>query len=406
MILFDGPFSKFISLILRIPNSPISPKSYDEFINDQRTEVILFMGPFSFKRPIIAITGSAGKTTTKEMIYSILKRQWKVFKSKENMNYYLATVKHKRRIRPFHQAVVLEYGILKFHDLTFHCRTIQPNIGVITNVGTAHIGNLGGSIMGIARAKSELIKGMNPQGMLFLNRDDINSKLLQKKNYKGKILTIGFQKGADYRAEAIQYGNGGMSFKVKLNRKKHSFFIPIWGKHNVYNALFAIAVAHQLAFSPKVIKDGLQLFKRTKRRLVVSQLGKRVKVIDDTYSANPDAMKASIDVLCKIGTNTKMVCLGSMLEMGTYTVKAHQEVGRYLASKKVDFIYTFGKDAKHIGIAARNAGFPKERIKHFRQRNRLHQHLLKNIGAGATLLVKGSNGMKMNKTVTFLKRNL
>lgn len=364
------------------------------------------MALLPFERPVIAITGSAGKTTTKEMIFSILNKQWKVFKSEENLNSYFATAIHKRKIRPFHQAAVLEYGIVRFHDLTRHCRIIQPNMGVITNVGSAHIGNLTGSVLGVARAKSELIKGMNPKGMLFLNWDDPNSKLLERKGYKGKIFTIGFQKGADYRAEDIHYGDRGMSFTLKLNRNHYRFFIPVWGNHNVYNALFAIAVAHQLHFSPGMIKDGLHSFQRMKRRLTVSRIGNRIRIIDDTYSANPEAMKAAIDVLCQVGKEERIVCLGSMLEMGTYAVKAHQEVGRYIVSKKVNFIYTFGKDAKHIGIAAKEAGFPNERIKHFHQRNDLHQHLIKVIRPGTTLLVKGSNGMKMNQTVRFLKKKL
>src|SRR5699024_4680046 len=178
-------------------------------------------------------------------------------------------------------------------------------------------------------------------------------------------------------ATAIRYGTSGMHFTVPLRRKRYPFFIPIWGKHNVINALFAIAVADRLCIPPRQMQVGLQAIPRISRRITLHRVGHQVQLIDDTFSANPEATTAAIDVLCQIGQKKeKIACLGSMLDMGTYTFKAHQQVGNYLAKKKIDRIYTFGKEAKIIGEVAKKAGMSVHRIHHFKTRSAMHRHLI------------------------------
>lgn len=208
------------------------------------------------ERPIIAVTGSAGKSTTKEMIASILKNRWNIYKSRANLNHYRATQKHKQKIKNWHQGIVLEYGMGGKGSITKHCNTIKPTIGVITNIGTAHVGYFGGKVTGIAREKSKLIKGMKQNGILLLNADDPNSRLLDITGFTGKIVKIGYKQKADYFASNIQYVDKGMTFETNLDRKKYSFFIPIFGFHHISNALFAIAVSHQLGFNAEDIKKG------------------------------------------------------------------------------------------------------------------------------------------------------
>ncbi|MBO8162906.1 MAG: UDP-N-acetylmuramoyl-tripeptide--D-alanyl-D-alanine ligase [Brevibacillus sp.] len=356
-----------------------------------------------FKRPIVAITGSAGKTTTKEMLASILRIRKKVFKSIQNRNTWMNTRKYKQQISASHRAVVLEYGMLRAGQIKKHCQYIQPNIGVVTNVGTAHIGNFGGRIIGVARAKSELIRYMNQRGALFINADDANSRLLRTRPFKGRIYKVGIHNPANFKATNIQHEAGGVSFDISLQGNVHTFYIPVPGEHNVYNALFAIGVAHCLGYSPADIRTGLKRFARPKRRLSTYRGRDGVTVVDDTYSANPNAVKAAIDVLVQ-HQGKKIAVLGSMLEMGKYVVRGHKNVGRYLADKGVDYLFTIGNSARHIKRGAVEAGFPAANAIHCRTRKELHRHLLQAIEPNTMVLVKGSHKMNMDRTASFLRK--
>lgn len=357
-------------------------------------------------RPIIAITGSAGKSTTKEMIASILERKLKIYKSNLNYNAYWVTKKHKKKINKSHEAIVLEYGMGSKGSIRKHCQAIQPNIGIITNVGTAHIGNFDNKIEGVAKGKSELIAGMKQDGMLFLNADDANSKLLTIQDFKGKIFTVGKMKNADYKATDIRYFKDGMLFSVSLENKQVPFYIPILGEHHVTNALFAIAVSHQLGISLKDIQEGLKLFYKMNRRLTVHKLSKDVMVIDDTYSANPNATRAALDVLDHLNSKNKVVILGSMLELGEFSQEGHSQVGEYLANKNISNLYTIGKEAETIGKVAVENGLPIEKVKHFQTRKELHLLLKNTIKDDTIILLKGSRKMEMDKTVQFLLNTL
>lgn len=353
-------------------------------------------------RPMIAITGSAGKTTAKEMLASILQTRWNVFKSVGNLNFYNHTMMYKRQITPQHQAVVLEYGMSGPGQIKRHCKIIQPNIGIITNVGSAHIGNFGGDVRKLAAAKSELIHYMKPTGMLVLNRDDENSKHLLTTGFKGTKVMVGLSEGSDYRATAVQYRSSGMSFRVLKDGHNSEFFIPIYGRHHVYNALAAIAVAHRLGFRANEIRVGLRRYQRPIRRLQVHKLVQGITVIDDSYSANPHASKAAIDVLDQVGARTNILVLGTMLAMGSYSAKGHRDVGQYAARKRIHRLYTFGHGAKSASTAAVAAGLPASQVRHFTVREALHRDLIKQIQPGTTILIKGSHAMNMKDTVSFL----
>ncbi|UNC92315.1 UDP-N-acetylmuramoyl-tripeptide--D-alanyl-D-alanine ligase [Candidatus Contubernalis alkaliaceticus] len=355
------------------------------------------------KIPTIAITGSAGKTTTKEMISSILETKFKIFKSKRNRNFVRCTKNHAKMIKPWHQAVVLEFGMGKGNTGKMHCSYIQPNIGIITNVGSAHFGMFGNNIILTAKAKSELIKYMKPEGILYINNDDVNSKLLQTKDFKGKIFSVGIKNNSDYQAVNIKYLAQGMSFQVKLYNKSEVFFIPSFGRHNVINALFAIAVCHYLKLPPSKMKSGLKKYKIPVRRINRYELPNGLVIIDDSYSANPEATKAAIDVLVELGKNQKkVVIIGSMLELGKYTVKGHMKVGKYLARNKVDKILTFGNEARCIKKGAIKAGFTASNILLFRNRDKMHAGLQKLIEPNTVILLKGSKLMEMHKTLDYL----
>jgi UDP-N-acetylmuramoyl-tripeptide--D-alanyl-D-alanine ligase len=356
------------------------------------------------EKPIIAVTGSAGKTMVKTMISAILRERWVVFESKDYYNTVDKTLAHADEIDYIHRAAVLEYGMAFPGAITEHCQIIQPNIGVITNVGLAHIGNFEGKVELLAAAKSELIKGMHPAGILLLNADDSNSKLLDTKNYKGKILTIGIKTKADYIAQNINYSDNGMTFTIKLQGNQYSFSIPVFGEHNIYNALCAIGVADRLGFLPTEMQTGLQTMKKPNHRLAVHRLKDGITVIDDTVHSHPPAVKAAIEVLMHLAKQKKMVILGSMPELGERTYQEYKDIGQYIAGKKIDFLYTFGKSSVHIGEDAIKAGYPADRVKHYKQSylRVMHRELVQSIEPGLTILVKGASRLNMFETVQFL----
>jgi len=356
------------------------------------------------KKPVIAVAGSSGKTTTKEMIASILKTRWKIYKSAANRNNRQHMMKHASQIKPYHRAAVLEFGMSYPGHLRQSCHIIQPNMAIVTMVGTAHIGNVGGSIAALIKAKSDIIKNMKPTGKLFLNADDRNSRRLNMGHFRGKIIKVGINHDADYKAENVRYIKHGMTFNVQLNQNRHDIFIPIFGEHNVYNALFAIAVSDQLGFSPEEIKKGLKSYPRPPHRLRIYRLKSGSLLIDDTFNANPNSVKAAIDVLSHVGHTKNISVLGNMSELGKYSRRGHKEVGRHLAKRNVTNLLTYGEKARLIGNEAIVHGFPRQNIKHSSTRQRLHRHLKNIVKPGSTILVKGSHDQKMIQTVKYLQK--
>lgn len=362
------------------------------------------MHTLRLNRPVIAVTGSAGKSTTKEMLASILSTRWRIFKSKENRNIFRDTARYAGQIKPYHQAAVLEYGMIYPGRIKRHCQYIEPNIGIITMIGSAHIGNFKG-LNGLIEAKAELIRHMNQKGILFLNADDRNSRRLPVSEFGGKIIRVGIRSKADYQALRLKYRKQGMSFTVMLRGKQHGLYVPVPGVHNVYNALFAVAVADRLGFTPREIRKGLSRFRQMERRLRVYRLADRVKLIDDTFSANPGADKAAVDVLCRLGRGRKIAVLGSMLELGRFSERAHKSVGRYAVRRSVQYLATYGKGAEQIGRGAVQVGMKPAHVRHFTARSRLHRYIVSQIKPGDTILVKGSHELHMDKTVSFLRKH-
>lgn len=363
-------------------------------------------------RPVIAITGSSGKTTTKEMIAAILQKRWnmfksnqngndiwviqsryKIFKSIQNGNDVWYTSQYAEQIDSSYQAVVLEYGLRYPGDITKHCKLIQPNIGIITNVGSAHIGNFNGQgKSAIAAAKSELISGMKPDGLLLLNADDPNSKLLDTTGFKGEIILIGLGQECNYYAEQIIYTDTGMRFQVKIDGVNYTFTIPFFGKHHVYNALFAIAITHRLGCTVGEIQHGLETFCKNYPdyfQMNVRRFKHEISLMFYTYSSKTCAMKAAVDVLVNIGTEETVAFLGDMLGLGDYSIQEHKEVGCYIAARNVAQLYTFGTDGKYIGEGAIEAGFPADKVMHICFNEQLINTLKEKLQPKTTFLIMG-----------------
>lgn len=353
------------------------------------------------ERPVIAITGSAGKTTTKAFLASILAKKWNVFESKDYWNTTDHTKKHAAEIQASHEAVVLEYGMAYPGVITEHCSIIQPNISIVTNIGKAHVGNFGGDVKKVAHAKSELIHGMDQEGILVVNKDDANSTYLETQKFKGRIITIGVNSDADYRAYDVHFGDNGMNFKMELQGKEMMFFIPILGEHHVYNALNAIAVADYLGVAPLDIKLGL-LFRKPPRRLTIYNCRDNITLLDDTVHSHPEGVRAAIDVLSNVGKHRKIAIIGQMRELGDLREEEYRKVGEYVYQQEIDILITYGFRTDDIGAQAKAKGFPPENVYHFTNKDKLHDLLAEIIEKDDTILVKGASKTNMFETVKFI----
>jgi len=275
----------------------------------------------------------------------------------------------------------------------------------VTNIGLAHVGNFDGDVRGVAKAKSELIHGMDQQGLLILNKDDDNSRYLETQQFKGKMLTVGIKSDADYRAYDLQYKDIGMSFKMKLHGQEIELYIPILGEHHVYNALNAVAVADYLGFSPLDIQAGLN-FKKPPRRLTIYNLRDDITVIDDTVHSHPQGVRAAIDVLTNIAKKRKVAIIGQMRELGVLREEEYRKVGEYIYKVGIDEFITYGFRTDEMSNAAIEMGMDPSKVHHFINKDALHALLDKLIQPHDTILVKGASKTNMFETVKYLDQTL
>lgn len=348
--------------------------------------------------PIIAITGTSGKTTTKEMLFSILSTKYKTFKSFQNGNDVWFTSQYVNQIDPTYESIVLEYGMTKKGDIKKHCKLIKPNFGIITNIGEAHIGSFPNGIEGIAAVKSELLEHMDENGTFFLNMDDPYSNLIPINRFKGNIITIGFTAISDYVASDIRPDKHGTWFSVILDEQVVPFFIHAYGKHNVANALFAIAVSYKLGFSIEQIQLGLRIYEKPYGRFAVNYLKNGIVIIDDTFNTKPSSMKAALDTLSEMPQSTKIAVLGCMNDLGSHSTELHKEIGKYFSKTTINYLYTIGVEAKIIQLEAINAGVSPNRTLHFDSKEQLLEYFLNIEPMHTAILFNGYS--KINKIIS------
>lgn len=351
-----------------------------------------------FLVPFVGITGSVGKTSTKDMIASVLKQNYNVLKTEGNLNNEIGVPLTIFNMDNSHEVAVLEMGMSGAGEISRLSAIIKPDVAVITNVGMSHIEKLG-SRQNILKAKMEILEGLNKNGLVVLNGDDA---LLagMKDLLKFRTVLYGIDEGVDYQASNINsHGENGIYFDIKIGGREYTVHIPVPGVHNVHNALAAIAVGCELRIPMTEVIKGIEEFSPTKMRMdIVTVNG--IKIINDVYNASPQSMEAALGVLKEIGCNsTKTAVLGDMLELGDWAQKAHYDVGKYAASAGIDRVVTIGRNAKHIADGARDGGCSAERIKSFDSNHEALEYLKCVISPGDVILVKGSRGMKMEELV-------
>ncbi|WP_162523548.1 UDP-N-acetylmuramoyl-tripeptide--D-alanyl-D-alanine ligase [Calorimonas adulescens] len=352
------------------------------------------------KVKVIAITGSTGKTTTKNFVTSVLSQKYKVLSNIGNYNNQIGLPLTLVDIDETHDIAVLEMGMNSFGEIRNLSDIARPDVAIITNIGTAHIGNLG-SRENILKAKLEITEFFGEDNIAYFNGDD---DLLNKVNGNYRILYFGFNEKNDIQAFNIKSNKqDGMEFDVRYKGDIKHFMTKIPGKHNILNALPAIAAGYNFGMKYEDIFDGLAGTVNEKMRLkLISVNG--ISIIDDTYNANPDSVKAAIDYLIDISTNRrKVVILGDMLELGEYTVKAHEEIGEYCHLSGIDLLIAYGDYSKHIVDSAVNSGMRPGDVFYYQNKQELFRSLKTIVKPGDVILVKGSRGMKMDEIVDYLE---
>jgi UDP-N-acetylmuramoyl-tripeptide--D-alanyl-D-alanine ligase len=349
-----------------------------------------------FDIPLVGITGSVGKTSTKDMIACVLQQKFNILKTSGNFNNHIGLPLSVMNLEKEHEAAVLEMGMSGLGEISYLTRIAKPDIAVITNIGMSHIEKLG-SKQNILKAKMEIMEGLPHSGVVILNGDD--SLLYGLKGYlKYKTVYYGTEEGLDLQAYNVKtMGESGTCFEVTIGNRDYKIHIPVPGTHNVYNALAAMAVGLQMGVPVESMIKGIASYSSAKMRLdIVNHKG--YKVINDAYNASPQSMESAIDVLRDTSEGNRTIAvLGDMLEMGEWAYKAHLGVGKYVASKDINYLVTVGENGKNIASGALEAGIPTERVFSFKDNDEVKKFLEGFVEEGDFILVKGSRGMKMEE---------
>lgn len=352
------------------------------------------------KGPLVAITGSAGKTTTKEMLASILERIGPGLKTAGNFNNLIGLPLTLMKLQPDDQWAVLEMGTSALGEIERLTEIARPTIGVITNVGAAHLETLAG-LDGVARAKGELVAGLQG-GVAVVNLDDPRVAVLPIANGVKK-LTYGLAEEADIRAEAIVEEDNRLGFTLVTRSARRPVILSIPGRHNVHNALAAAAAATELSVTIDDIVGGLEAFRPVAGRMNLFPLTCGGLVLDDCYNSNPLSATAALDALKKLdGRGRRIAVLGDMLELGPAAQELHRELGEKAAAV-ADLLIAVGSFSEAVCAGAVKAGMNSDRVERLGSAGDAATLLQDILRPGDLILVKGSRGVKLEQVVEILK---
>jgi UDP-N-acetylmuramoyl-tripeptide--D-alanyl-D-alanine ligase len=345
-------------------------------------------------RPLIAVTGSAGKTTTKEAIAHLLASRFRVHKSEGNFNNHFGLPLMLLKLEPEHDLAVVELGMSHLGEITALAQLAQPNIGVVTNVAPVHL-EFFKSIDEIARAKYELVESLPASGVAVLNADDQYVSQFGR-DFKGEVITYGLKPESTIRAENVEpRGENGSIFEIIVGEDRVRATLPLVGSHNVHNALAAVAVAVKNGLSLKKAADALAGLTPADKRGQVVRIG-NITVINDCYNSNPKALAAMVDALAAMPARRRIVVAGEMLELGPQAEIMHRESGQHMADKGIDVVVGVRGLATHIAAAAREAGVTSRFVATPEEAG---EWLARETDDGDVILLKASRGVKLEKAL-------
>lgn len=382
----------------RLPETLRGDKFYIE-VPDTRLALRALASAYRdrFPIPFVQITGSVGKTTTKEMISAVLGVKLHVHKTPENFNNDIGTPLTLLGLAPEHEAAVIETGMNHFGEIRYLGEMVRPDIAVISNIGDAHVEFLG-SRQGILQAKCEILDNLKAEGLLVLNGDDA---LLDTVQAPFRTVRCGQSEHCQARiTELIDHGVEGITCAVHTEKDVYPLSIPAPGEHMAYSASMAVAVAEELGLSREEIIRGVGTYKPAGSRMRVARLrGKRL-ILDDCYNASPQSVTAALEVLAKTECGRKVAVLGDMGELGGLTDQAHYNMGALAAMLGVDLVAAIGEKAVRIADGTAESGGS---VLHFSTKEEALPELLELLGPDTAMLVKASHAMRFEWLVEQLK---
>lgn len=357
-----------------------------------------------FNIPVVAVTGSNGKTTTKEMVAGVMAHRWKVLKTEGNLNNRIGVPQTLFRLNGRYEGAVIEMGVDRVGQTTRLCEMARPTIGIITNIGPDHL-EFFGSMEGSAQSKAELLDMLPSDGAAVLNADDPYYDYLAARA-GCRVVSFGFSSKADVRATDVKSdGRNGTIFRLLLPGKvRHTIVhMHVQGDHNVTNALAAAAVGAVLGLPGAVIAQGLSRFRPAAMRSQVF-VSHGVTVINDCYNANPASMKAAVQLLAQRGAGRKKIAvLGDMLELGSDAVSLHEEVGAFVSQRGIDQLVACGALGRSLAEGAERAGLDRRHIVLVPDADGAATAVKAIVHSGDVVLVKASRGMKLEQVVQALQ---
>ena len=357
-----------------------------------------------YKIPVIAVTGSVGKTSTKDIIANVVSQKYETLKTIGNNNNNIGLPFTILRLKD-EEAMVLEMGMNHFNEISLLSDIAKPNICIITNIGTSHIGNLG-SRENILKAKLEILEGSENPTVIINNDNDLLHKWYEENKHKYKIITYGIKEKSDFNATDIKLLKDNSRFKCEIENNQIEINVPVGGEHFILNSLCAVCVGKELNIKEDKIKNGIETFELTKKRMQIENTKKGIKIINDAYNASFESMQATLQYLSQFKQNRKIAVLGDMLELGEYSKKLHEKVGKSVVENKIDILICQGKESINIVKKAKLDGMEKENIYYLEKKEDIIQ-ILKNIcKQGDIVLFKASNGMKFYEIAEEMKEIL
>jgi len=343
-------------------------------------------------KTIIAITGSNGKTTTKELVASVLEQNNSVHKTTGNLNNHIGVPLSLAELSHSHDLAVIEMGMNHYGEIARLCEIAAPNYGLITNVGRAHL-EFFKTLDGVARAKGELFDYLQAQdGIVFLNADEAKLKTILPS--RTKAITFGLNQPAQTQARIAGVDEDGC---VTLAWRNQTIHLAIPGTHNAINALAAIAVGDHFGIAPEKIRLALENSQPVAKRMQIFRRGE-LTIINDTYNANPESMRAALEFLAAMpirGSGRRLAVLGDMLELGEAAPAAHEEIGALICELPIHAVFAYGPRMKHLLHAIRETKWAE----HFEDKSRLSAEVSRSIRPGDVILLKGSRGMAMEEVI-------
>lgn len=352
-----------------------------------------------FSIPVVAVTGSAGKTSTRALIATVLEQKYNVLQTEKNFNNEIGLPRTLLQLTKEHGACVVELGMRGLGQIKELADIAEPTVGVVTNVGKSHIELLGSQAQ-IARAKGELVEALGSDGTAVLNQDDKRVAAMAGK-CKGKVVGFGIINDAPVMAGTIKNSEKGLSFTCRCFDQVIDVHMAVIGTHNVYNALAAVAVGRLLGLSEHQMQKGLAEYKGVPMRQELVNID-NVVFVNDAYNANPASMKEAVDTLVTLTGGRKIAVLGGMLELGDWAEKEHEKIGTYLADKKVDVLIALGDEARFMAKAAKAAGMNE--VYTVTTHAEAAAVLRRIMRQGDTVLLKGSRGFAMEKILPYIER--